>query len=346
MSTIRHQPLRGLVAGLGVMGSNHLRVLSSLDSVEVIAVVDPDAERRAAAQRAYRHVEGYASVADAFAAHELDFVCVAVPVSSLVPTARAALEAGLHVLVEKPTAPTEGDAETLIADAARHGLVLAVGHVERFNPAVVALKDKLAEGAIGTVHQMHARRLSPFPNRDSMLGVSLDLATHDIDVMRYISGSEVARVFAETSQHYHEAAEDLLCATLRFDDGATGLLEVNWITPTKVRELTVTGERGMLRVDYLTQDLYLFEHPSQSTEWDALAGMRGGGEGNMTRFALERREPLRVEWEAFVDAVHAGTPAAVTGHDGLAALSTAIAIQQAGTTHEIVVPSYRAAARR
>ena len=193
---------------------------------------------------------------------------------------------------------------------------------------------------------MHARRLSPFPNRDSMLGVALDLATHDIDVMRFISGSEVERVFAETSQHYHEAAEDLLCATLRFDDEATGLLEVNWITPTKVRELTVTGERGMFRLDYLTQDLFLFEHPTTSNEWEALAGMRGGGEGNMVRFALERREPLRVQWEAFLAAVRDGGEAPVSGRDGLAALSTARAIQEAGRRHETVVPSYRAAARR
>jgi predicted dehydrogenase len=271
---------------------------------------------------------------------------VAVPVPHLAPTAHEALAAGLHVLVEKPTAPTEDDALALIAAAHERGLLLGTGHVERFNPAVIALKRKLDEGVIGRVHQMHARRLSPFPNRDSMLGVALDLATHDIDVMRFISGSEVKRVFAETSQHYHEAAEDLLCATLRFDDEATGLLEVNWITPTKVRELTVTGERGTFRLDYLTQDLFLFEHPTTSNEWEALAGMRGGGEGDMVRFALERREPLRVQWEAFLGAVRAGGEAPVSGRDGLASLSTARAIQEAGRLHETVTPSYRTAARR
>ncbi|HMJ03209.1 MAG TPA: Gfo/Idh/MocA family oxidoreductase [Conexibacter sp.] len=346
MSSPARQPLRGLVVGLGVMGSHHLRVLSSLDDVEVVAVVDPDADRRARAQSAHAHVHAHAALDEALAAHALDFVCAAVPVPHLAPTAHAALAAGLHVLVEKPTAPSEQEALELIAVAEERGLLLGAGHVERFNPAVIALKRKLDEGVIGRVHQMHARRLSPFPNRDSMLGVALDLATHDIDVMRFLSGSEVKRVFAETSQHYHEAAEDLLCATLRFDDEATGLLEVNWITPTKVRELTVTGERGTFRVDYLTQDLFLFEHPTQSNEWEALAGMRGGGEGDMVRFALERREPLRVEWEAFLAAVRDGGEAPVSGRDGLAALSTARAIQQAGRTHETVAPSYRAAVRR
>lgn len=341
MTSPGSHPLRAVVAGLGVMGMHHLRVLSELDGVAPVAVVDPDATRRAAAERRYPSVRGYASIDDALAAGPLDVACCAVPVRHLVPTAQAALAAGLHVLVEKPTAPTEEDARALIADAHRHGRVLGVGHVERFNPAVVALKRKLEEGVIGRVHQMHARRLSPFPNRDSMLGVSLDLATHDIDVMRYISGDEVDRVYAETSQLYHEAAEDLLCATLRFDGGATGLLETNWVTPTKVREITVTGERGMLRVDYLTQDLYLYEYPTRENEWEALAGMRGSGEGNMIRFALERREPLRVEWEAFLAAVRDGTPPPVSGHDGFAALSTARAIQQAGQSHGPVVPSYR-----
>lgn len=346
MSTSELQPLRAVVAGLGVMGSHHLRVLSQLDGVDPVAVVDPDPLRRAAVERSHPNVRGYARMEDAVADRELDVACCAVPVAQLVPAARAALEAGLHVLVEKPTAPSEDDARELIEEAVRRERLLGVGHVERFNPAVVALKRKLEEGVIGKVHQMHARRLSPFPNRDSMLGVSLDLATHDIDVMRFISGDEVGRVYAETSQHYHEAAEDLLCATLRFDGGATGLLETNWITPTKVRELTVTGERGMLRVDYLTQDLYLFEHPSQENEWEALAGMRGGGEGNMIRFALERREPLRVEWEAFLGAVRDGAEAPVSGWDGFAALSTARAIQEAGQSHQTVVPSYRDAARR
>jgi UDP-N-acetylglucosamine 3-dehydrogenase len=346
MSSLDHQPLRGLVVGLGVMGTHHLRVLSSLDGVEVVAVVDPDANRRAHARRAHPHLSAHASLDEALDRNALDFVCAAVPVPHLVATAHAALAAGLHVLVEKPTAPTEEEALALIDAAEERGLLLGVGHVERFNPAVIALKRKLEAGVIGRVHQMHARRLSPFPNRDSMLGVALDLATHDIDVMRFIGGSEVKRVFAETSQHYHEAAEDLLCATLRFDDEATGLLEVNWITPTKVRELTVTGERGTFRLDYLTQDLFLYEHATQANEWEALAGMRGGGEGDMTRFALERREPLRVEWEAFLGAVRTGGEAPVSGRDGLAALSTARAIQQAGRLHEIVTPSYRAAARR
>lgn len=334
---------RGLVLGLGVMGSIHLRVLSQLADVEVVAAVDPSEERRAAARAVHPQVPTFATLQDALAASEPDFACLAAPAVKLPALAAEALAAGLPILVEKPLAPTEEEAREMLADARRRGLLLAVGHVERCNPAVVELKRRLDAGQAGRIYQLHARRLSPFPDRDSMLGVALDLSTHDIDVMRYLTGKEVARVFAETAQRLHDRAEDLVCATLRFDDGTTGLLETNWLTPTKVRELTVTGEAGTFVVDYLTQELSFYEHPTSSTDWSVLANMRGAGEGNMTRYALQRREPIRVEWESFLGALDGGPPPMASGHDGFAAMSTARAIQRSGAEHVPVVPTYRAA---
>lgn len=333
-------PLHAVVVGLGIMGTHHARVLNTLPDVELVAAVDLDEGRREATRAAFPRVAVHATLEHALAAHELDVAAIAVPVEHLPTAALAALAAGLHVLVEKPTAPSEEQALELASEAEANGLVLGVGHVERFNPAVVLLKRKLDEGAIGRVLQLQARRLSPFPNRESMHGVALDLATHDIDVMRYLTGSEIVRVYAEIEQRVHERAEDLLCATLRFEDGATGLLEVNWITPTKVRQLTVTGERGMFTVDYLTQELCLYEHPTSATDWDTLASIRGGGEGDMVRFALDRHEPLRREWEELVASIRDARPAVVTARDGAASLSAARAIRQSGTTHAVVTPSY------
>lgn len=333
--------LRGVVVGLGVMGSHHLRVLRGMAGVHVAAVVDPDPERRARAA-AGGGVASYASLSEALGSTELDFACVAVPVAQLVPCAHAALSGALHVLVEKPMAPSEAAALGLLREAESRGLLLGVGHVERFNPAVVALRDRIEDGLVGRVHQMHARRLSPFPNRQGGRGVALDLATHDIDVMRYATGGEVERVYAETAGPLGTGTEDLLCATLRFDDGTMGLLETNWVTPTKVRQLSTLGERGMLVVDYLTQTLEFYGHPN-ATEQDALAAVRGGGEGDMIRYALDRREPLQMQWEGFLSAVRSGDPAPVDGRDGLAALSTALAIRRSAELHEPVVPNYRMA---
>jgi UDP-N-acetylglucosamine 3-dehydrogenase len=345
ISPAGRRPLRGVIAGLGVMGSHHLRILASLPEVEVVAAVEQDGARREALLRSHPGVPGYESLEQALNEHELDFACLAVPVGALTACTGLALDAGLHVFVEKPMAPSEAEAQEMISAAAERDLVLGVGYVERFNPAVVALKQRLDAGAIGRIVQMHARRLSPFPNRDRMAGVALDLATHDIDIMRYLSGSEVKRVYAESFTGSSERLDDLISAVMRFDSGTTGLIEVNWITPTKVRELSVLGEGGMFVVNYLTQDLTFYEHPTKATEWDQLAGMHGGGEGDMIRYALERREPLRLQWEAFIGAARRQGPAPVDGADGLAALSTARAIHMAGVEHRLVTPSYREASR-
>jgi UDP-N-acetylglucosamine 3-dehydrogenase len=339
------RPLRVVVVGLGAMGSHHLRILASLPDVEVVAAVEPDVARREELLRFHPGVLGYAALEHALDEHgELDFACLAVPVGELPVCAKVALNAGLNVFVEKPMAPSEAHAREMIALAAEHDLVLGVGYVERFNPAVVALKQKLDAGAIGCVLQMHARRLSPFPNRDRMADVTLDLATHDIDIMRTLSSSEVERVYAESIGADGGRSSDLICAVMRFDSGTTGLLEVNWITPTKVRELSILGEGGMFVVNYLTQDLTFYEHPKRLTEWSELA-MRGGGEGDMIRYALERREPLRLQWEAFIAAVGQHGPAPVGGLDGLATLSVACAVRTAGVQHQAVAPGYRVTSR-
>ena len=340
-TSAERRPLRGVIVGLGVMGSHHLRVLAAMTEVEVVAAVEQDGARRAEALRMYPGVRESASLEQALGEHELDFVCLAVPVQALPVCTSAALDAGLHVFVEKPMAPSEDQAREMTAAAAERGLVLGVGYVERFNPAVVALKQKLDAGAIGRIVQMHARRLSPFPNRDRLAGVALDLATHDIDIMRYLSGSEVERASAESVGAASEQSDDLICAVMRFDSAATGLLEANWVTPTKVRELSVLGEGGMFVVNYLAQELIFYEHPTKATEWDLLANMFGGEEGDMIRYALARREPLRMQWEAFIDAVRRGGPAPVDGNDGLATLSIARAIHTAGREHRVVTPSYR-----
>ncbi len=337
-------PLRALVVGLGVMGSYHLRILSTFPGVEVAAVVESNDARRDEMLRAHAATNGYRDLEEALSCEQVDFACLAVPVGELPRCATLVINAGVHAFVEKPMARSEEQARELVALAAEREVLLGVGFVERFNPAVVALKAKLDAGTIGRIVQMHARRLSPFPNRGGMAGVALDLATHDIDLMRFLSGAEVERVYAESSGRVHEEGDDLICATLRFDSGATGLLEANWITPTKVRELSILGEGGMFVVNYLTQELMFYEHPTRSTDWDQLSGMRGGREGDMVRYALDRREPLRVQWESFAAAVRVGGSPAVSGTDALAALSTARAIQRAGGEHFVTAPEYREAA--
>jgi UDP-N-acetylglucosamine 3-dehydrogenase len=339
----RGAPRRALIAGLGHMGSLHARVLSQIEGVEIVAGIDPAIEQRESFARRHPRTSTYVTLDEALESVEVDFVCLAAPADMLTALGHATIEAGIPLLIEKPLSAHEEEALALVREAERRGVLLGVGHVERCNPAVLALKERLDSGMIGRIYQLHARRLSPFPDRDAMLGVALDLASHDIDVMRYLLGSEVKRVFAETAQRLHDSAEDLIAATMRFDNDTTGLLEVNWLTPTKVRELTVTGEGGTFVLNYLTQELYHYGHPIEPTDWDTLANMRGAGEGDMIRYALARREPLLVQWEAFLPALNGEGHPLASGYDGYAALSTARAIQRSGVCHETVTPHYREA---
>jgi UDP-N-acetylglucosamine 3-dehydrogenase len=162
------------------------------------------------------------------------------------------------------------------------------------------------------------------------VGVVIDLAVHDLDVIRYVSDAEIMRVYAETGRNI-AMNEDTLSALLRLNNGVIGTVAINWLTPTKIRELTVTGERGMYRVDYLTQDLYYFENGmTLSPEWDALRNLRGVSEGSMTRYAIAKREPLRAELDGFIAAVRGDDANFVSGEDGLAALQIALALLRSG----------------
>jgi predicted dehydrogenase len=179
------------------------------------------------------------------------------------------------------------------------------------------------------VFQVHARRLSPFPVRVGDAGVAFDLATHDLDLMCELAGRAV-RVSAESDRKAHRSHEDLLAAILRFESGVIGLLEVNWLTPTKVRQLTVTGERGTFVVDYLNQHLTLYENGHERGSWSELDIFDGVIEGNVVRFAIPRVEPLRAQLDAVVAAIRGDDVEYVEGEDGLRALRLALAVIEAG----------------
>jgi UDP-N-acetylglucosamine 3-dehydrogenase len=326
--------LRAGVIGLGAMGANHARVLAEVAGVRLAAVADPDPARIDAVARG-RTVRGYADAARMLAEERLDFVTVAVPTRAHVDVGALAIERGVPLLVEKPLAATLDEGVRLRDLAAARGVLLSVGHIERFNPAVLALKERLRAGELGRVFQVHARRVGPFPHRVRDVGVVLDLAPHDIDVMRFLLDSEIARVQAETEQRINTEREDMLSGLLRFANGVVGVLDVNWLTPTKIRELSVLGERGMFVVDYLSRELTFYENDFEPRDqpggW-AARHLKGVSEGPVHRLKVEKREPLRVELEAFARSVREGAPPAVTPDDGLAAMAAAEALVRAART--------------
>jgi predicted dehydrogenase len=325
-------PLRAGVVGLGMMGRNHVRVYDLLPDIELVAVADPDrgALRRATTGRSAR---GYPDASVMLAEEHLDLVSIVAPTSLHRDVTLQALDAGANVLVEKPIAGDRADAEEMIAAAERAGRLLTVGHIERFNPAIRELRR---------IFQVKATRLGPFPARIRDVGVVVDLAPHDLDVMRYLLGSEPTRLYAETERRIHTDHEDLFNGVIKFANGAIGVLDINWLTPTKMRTLTVTGERGMYVADYIAQDLVYYANPDATQVWDQPHVSDPGrpitsvSEGEMARRFIRRQEPLAVELTEFAAAVRSGGPPPVAPRDALIALLLAHKMVEAASTGSVV----------
>ena len=328
--------LRAAVIGVGAMGQHHARVYTELVQTELVAVADSTSQtgQRIAAKFG---VPAYTDYRQMLERERLDLVTVAVPTRLHRQVVEHALEAGVHVLVEKPIAATVEEGVALIERARALDLKLMVGHIVRFNPAIQALKTHLEAGELGRIFQIVCRRVGPFPARVRDVGVVVDLAPHDLDVMRFVTGDEPAYLFAETEQRIHTDHEDLVIAMLHFRSGITGMLEINWLTPQKVREVLVLGERGLFRVDSMTQTLTFHENAQANGEqWNALSVLRGVSEGRMIRYPLKRYEPLKAELGAFADAILEDTLVPVSGEDGLAALRLALAVVRSGETHQVI----------
>ena len=335
-------PLRAGVVGLGMMGRNHVRVYDEvLTDVELIAVADPDpvALRKATTGRAAR---GYVDPRTMFEEEHLDLVSIVAPTSLHRQATMEALASGANVLVEKPIASDRAEAEAMIRAAHDAGRLLTVGHIERFNPAIRELRRRLAGGELGRIFQVKATRLGPFPARIRDVGVVLDLAPHDIDVMRFLLDSEPIRLYAETEQRIHTDHEDLFNGVMKFANGAIGVLDINWLTPNKRRTLTVTGERGMYVADYINQDLIYYTNPDAVQTWEHPGADESGqlttsvSEGEMTRRSVRRQEPLAVELAEFARAVREGGPPPVAPRDAMIALLLAQKMVEAASSGSVV----------
>lgn len=331
--------LKVAVIGVGAMGSNHARVYAEMEHVDLVAVADPDATACRKIAKSYRPTV-YTDYRNLLDFEKPDLVSVTVPTSLHCEVALEAMSRGTHVLVEKPLALSVEEGREIILASQKYGVKLSVGHVERFNPAINEIKRRLRKDELGRIFQVNARRVSPFPKRINDVGVVLDLATHDIDVIRHLLGSEVIRMFAETERKAHANSEDLLSASLRFSDGVIGVLDVNWLTPTKVRRLSVVGEGGMYLIDYLTQDVYWYRNTSLSETWETLSVFRGAMEGDMVKIHIERKEPLAVELQSFVAAVADDREPEVSAHDALIAIDLSLSLIESGRTNLPLAPRH------
>jgi UDP-N-acetylglucosamine 3-dehydrogenase len=337
--TSRWQPsgdrtLRLGLAGLGSMGRNHLRILTGRSDVRLAAVADPLADALSLAT-ALSGAQGFAEPLAMVEEAELDAIVIAAPTTAHVPLALAAIERGIAVLVEKPLAGTVDDGMLIVAAARARGVPVQVGHVERFNPAVLELGRLIGEGWLSAVYAITSRRAGPFPARIRDVGVTVDLATHDVDILSWIAGERPTRVYGETAQRIHANHEDLLFGLLHFPSGATGMLDVNWLTPAKRRQLVVVGEEGMFELDYLTQRL-TFTKATDTTNPRLIRGYAPTFEGEVAELPVASSEPLAAEIDAFVRIVREGGRPVVDAEDGLWAVAVATSLLSAAADGQAV----------
>jgi predicted dehydrogenase len=304
--------LRVGVVGVGVMGGNHARVFAEIAGVELVGIADPDPSQRAFVSRALG-CKAYTDVAELLAAG-VDAVTIAAPTHLHQPIALACIRAGAHVLVEKPLASSVQEGRDIIGAAKRASLVLMVGHVERFNPAVEAIKDAIRGEDILSIA---ITRVGPFPPRMSNVGVVIDLAVHDIDLIRWFTDSDITEVQPQLSNAVAER-EDIALLQFRTASGVLAHINTNWLTPFKARNVTVATRGKYVSGDLLTR---------QVTE---CFGFQADGSYSMRHLSVGHAEPLRTELLSFVDAIRTGRMPPVTGEDGLASLEIAIACLENG----------------
>ena len=299
--------LRGAVVGVGSMGRNHARVLNAFPSVELVAVVDADRERREAAAAAFGG-RPLASVAEAIA-EGLDFAVVSTPNRLHAPVGLELLEAGVHVLVEKPIAPTVEESRQLIETAAARGRKLMVGHVERFNPAV---KAAVAASVGEDIVSVAVTRVGPFPPRMGEVGVVIDLAVHDIDIIRTVARSEIVEVQAQLAYAKAER-EDTALLQFRTASGVIAQINTNWVTPFKARSLHIATQSKFILADLMNRQV------------NEYFDYREDGSYGTRHLSVPIVEPLREQLAAFVHAIVEDGPVPVTGEDGLRNLEVALA---------------------
>jgi predicted dehydrogenase len=316
-----------------MMGRHHARVLSSLDGVELVGIADPAGGLPGQSQ-GVPVVESLSQLI----AMDPDYVVVASPTRFHEEMSLRLADAGIHALVEKPLS-TDSASATKIAEAFQaRGLVGAVGHVERYNPALQEARRRISSGAIGSILQIATRRQGPFPGRIDDVGVILDLATHDLDLTSWVAQRPFARISATTAHRSGRPHEDLVAITGQLDDGTVTNHLVNWLSPMKERVTVITGERGTLVADTLAGDLFLFQNASVP-DAGRLAGFFGVTEGDMTRFAFAKPEPLRIEHESFRDAVLGLGNQIVSMRSAAATVAVAEAARHSAETGETVAIS-------
>lgn len=292
------------VIGGGAMGQHHIRIYSGMSEVELVGICDTDKDRAISLAKSYNTTPYFDH--KELIKQELDAVSVVVPTTFHSSVALDIINSGTHLLVEKPIADTLPNADAMILAAHDANVKLMVGHIERFNPAVSKLKEIIDSGMLGKIVSISSRRVGPFNPRIRDVGIIMDLGVHDIDVISYLYGRKINEVYTIAGKDIH-SFEDHASILLRCDTNLSGMVETNWLTPHKIRNLTAIGLKGVAYLDYIKQTVELHDEA-----WIRTA-------------KVEEKEPLKNELEHFIKAVRNNTNVISNGETSRHALEVAMA---------------------
>lgn len=304
------------VIGAGFWGRNHARVLNEMEDAQLVAVCDTDRARAEEAGRRFG-ADWYSEDEALLGRDDVEAVCVCTPTATHAEIAIKTIHHGKHVLVEKPMASTVEEAREILRTAEKRGVHVMVGFIERFNPGVQRERRLIEEGALGEVVLAFAMRVGSWPERIGDVGVIKDTAIHDLDIMRFMFREEPRNVYARAGSLGHRF-EDYAQIMMGFSGIKTGFVEANWLTPHKIRRLTITGSRAIATLDYITQEVTIEDAEKvlkPTHRWE---------------------EPLKLELQHFVNCVIEDREPVVTGFDGLRALEIAEAAFKSIRTKNVV----------
>jgi predicted dehydrogenase len=314
------------VIGVGRMGSYHAQIYQKLSNVKLVGLADINP---GAAKLASERFGGkvYLDYREMLEVEHPQAVSVAVPAFLHEEIAVAALESNAHVIVEKPIALTPESGMRIVECARQHQRKLIVGYIERFNPVVQRLKTELQTNQLGKIYQIICRRASPFPDRIHDVGVVIDLALHDLDLLHFLLDQLPIRLYAEVHRHLQGTLEDSLLGLLYYKEGMTGLLDINWLSPVKVREVLVYAEKGLFHANTLTQKLTHYPNNQQPIN-----------------LQVHQHNPLELELQEFLRAIKGEATSAASGYESLSSLYLAFELLESGKNQEVRHVSYDLAA--
>jgi len=292
--------LKVAVVGIGNMGRYHINNYSEMNNVELVAICDKDKSKLS---KYSDSIEKYDNIDDLICNKDIDLISLVTPTSTHYSLGKKIIKNQINLLVEKPISDNLDNAKELIKLAKINNVILAVGHIERYNPAVLKLKELIEKGVLGNITSISTKRVGNMPSQINDVNVISDLGVHDLDLVRYLASSEVKDISANAGNGKLSDRFDYADIFIKFENDISAHVQVNWLTPVKIRTITITGTKAYLEVDLIKQQIKLYESFKfeQALTYDEILKDYNLNKG--TSVNLIKKQPLRSELDNVVNSI-------------------------------------------